>query len=414
MDERLKEAWESCVKCGLCRDVCPVFREEKAEPFVARGHIALLSEFMKGKIDFSGEKSKDYLYKCLLCATCVEACPNSAETDTVVEIARLHVSKRHGLPLYKRVMGHVLKNRELMDFIVGSGAVLLSTLFKSTKLSREAIELPGSLLDRLIPPMDRVSFINKYAKRKRGRVALFPGCLINYSYRKVGDDFVYILGELGIDFVVPEKQMCCGGPVYFAGNFKDAEYLARKNVELFLSLDVEHIIVLEPTCLSVMKFDYPKLAMYLEDKELEEKTRKVAARMIDPVKFLYENTNLIRMLGNLDVNTTYHDPCHLKRTQGIKNEPRDFLRKISRFREMKNADRCCGNGGTFSVDYRELSLRIGSRKFEWIAETEADYLVTGCSACMMQLSEILHRYGRDDIKTVHTIELIKEALEVGV
>ncbi len=43
MDEKLKQEWESCVKCGLCRSVCPVFKELRQEPFVARGHISLLS-----------------------------------------------------------------------------------------------------------------------------------------------------------------------------------------------------------------------------------------------------------------------------------------------------------------------------------------------------------------------------------
>ena len=78
---------------------------------------------------------------------------------------------------------------------------------------------------------------------------------------------------------------------------------------------------------------------------------------------------------------------------------------------MNESDRCCGNGGTFSIDYPELSQKIALRKVDNIIKSGAEYLVTGCSGCMMQLSGILHRTKNDNIKTLHTIELINMALE---
>ena len=416
MDRRITESINSCVKCGICRSVCPVFKEEKAEPFVARGHITLLGELIKGSIDFDEKESKDYLYKCLLCTTCVEACPNDSPTDMIVEFARNRVIEKHGLPLYKRIMARVMKNRQLMDFAYKSAGYLSGFLFNEKKEASRAgaalkVNTPYLSKNELLPPVtNKKTFIEKYKSKGRAKVALFPGCLINYAYTEIGDALVKILKKLKISFIVPQNQLCCGAPIYASGNLKDAEYLAKKNIEIFEALDVEYILVLEPTCASFMVHEYERLFVWLEDKQWEKRAAKIAKKIVDPVKFLYEHTDLAKMIKKLDIKTTYHDPCHLKRTQKISNEPRFFIDKASNFTDMKEADRCCGNAGTFSVDYPELSKKIASHKVKNIVDAEAEYLVTGCSACMMQLSGALHRDGRDGIKTIHTIELIYKAL----
>lgn len=414
MDNRLTKEWESCVKCGLCRSVCPVFRELRQEPFVARGHISLLSEFVKGNFDFDSEKSKDYLYKCLLCTTCVEACPNDSGTDTIVEIARRRIVELHGLPLYKKVMAKILLNRNLMDLSSLSANLLSVFLFnKNSNTSRPSarLKLPFFDKDRLIPPLEPKTFYNKYKSfGENPRISIFPGCLVNYTYVEIGDAFINILHKLNISYIVDKKASCCGAPIYFSGNFDDAKILAKRNIDLFYNQDLDYLIALEPTCASMMKFDYPKLFMYFEDEEYTQKALKFAQKIIDPVKYLYDNTNIKEKLKDSGLSVTYHDPCHLKRTQKVKNEPRELIKKASHFTEMKEADKCCGNGGTFSIDYRDLSLKIASRKIDNILNTKAQALVTGCSACIMQLSEALHIAGHDEVKTLHTLELIDQSL----
>ncbi len=416
MDKRLYAAWESCVKCGICRSVCPVFKEEKIEPYVARGHITLLSEFIKGNLDFTEETAKDYLYKCLLCTTCVESCPNNSETDTIVEIARHEVIKKHGLPAYKKVMSKLLKNRKLMDFAFKSASTFSNIFTKGIDSPREGINLKvplkGIEKNRTLPPLSKKTFLDKYGSDKtKAKIAIFPGCLINYAYVEIGDAFVNILNKLSIDFTVPNKQLCCGAPIYFAGNFDDTRFLAEKNIGLLLNLDVEKVVILEPTCASVIKIDYPKLFMYFEDREWEKKARELSEKVIDPISYIFNFTNTKEKLKKLNIKTTYHDPCHLKRSLKVKYEPRELLKKATIFNEMKEADRCCGNGGTFSLDYRDTSVKIALKKVQNTTDTDADYLVTSCSACLMQLTDIMHLNGKDNIKTKHLIEILDEALE---
>lgn len=422
MDERLKKDWESCVKCGLCRSVCPVFSELRQETFVARGHISLLNEFIKGNFDFNEkDKSKDYLYKCLLCTTCVEACPNDSATDTIVELARRRIVEKHGLALYKRIMAKVLLNRKLMDLSVLTGSLLSNFIFNRNKNTpSESISLKFALpffdKNRLIPAPSPKTFYQKYTSfGNNPKVSIFPGCLINYTYVKIGDAFINILRKLSISYIVDSRASCCGAPVYFSGNFDDARTLAKRNIDLFYDQAIDFLIVLEPTCASMIKYDYPKLFMYFDDKDYIEKSLRFAKKIIDPVKYLHDNTDIKEKLKNTNLNVTYHDPCHLKRTQKVKNEPRVLLNKAANFIEMKEADRCCGNGGTFSIDYRDLSLKIGSRKVDNIINSKANVLITGCSACIMQLSEVLHIAGHDEIKMLHTLELIDLSLgEVNV
>jgi glycolate oxidase iron-sulfur subunit len=67
---------DRCNKCGSCRDVCPVFREMGAEPWVARARVQLLNAVLEGKANFS-DRFTEIMNACLLCKACVANCPNS-------------------------------------------------------------------------------------------------------------------------------------------------------------------------------------------------------------------------------------------------------------------------------------------------------------------------------------------------
>ena len=49
-------------------------------------------------------------------------------------------------------------------------------------------------------------------------------------------------------------------------------------------------------------------------------------------------------------SVTYHDPCHLARGQGVRDHPRQLLRLACGpgFKDMAEADRCCGLAGTYA------------------------------------------------------------------
>lgn len=142
--------------------------------------------------------------------------------------------------------------------------------------------------------------------------------------------------------------------------------------------------------------------MYARAKELGDKS--------------YDFCKLFHMLGGLaqegddkPMNITYHDSCHLKRSLGVYKEQRELLSKTNgvHLTEMEECDVCCGFGGSYSVQFPEISAPILENKINHIEETGADYVVVDCPGCMMQIKGGLDARGLP-IKVKHTAEVIAE------
>jgi len=104
---------------------------------------------------------------------------------------------------------------------------------------------------------------------------------------------------------------------------------------------------------------------------------------------------------------TYHDSCHLLRGLGISEQPRRLIRNIKKAEliEMKDSDRCCGFGGTFSVKYPVISTAMVDDKVHNIIASGAD-TVTGCDiSCLMNIQGRLSRIG-SSVKTLHIAQLL--------
>ena len=127
------------------------------------------------------------------------------------------------------------------------------------------------------------------------------------------------------------------------------------------------------------------------DADQQDRVRDWAKKTVDITDFL------VRQVGvNLEVppetseikpGITYHDPCHLRKSLGVSAPPRAMLQGDTRFRfkEMAEADACCGCGGSFTLEYYELSSAVGARKRAAILQSGAEVVATACPACMLQL-----------------------------
>ena len=112
------------------------------------------------------------------------------------------------------------------------------------------------------------------------------------------------------------------------------------------------------------------------------------------VELIFSEEN-VSQVEHEPVVVTYHDPCHAARGQKITNEPREILKKIKgvEYRELPEADWCCGGAGSYALSHYDLSQRVLDRKMENLKKTDADLLVTSCPACMIQLSYGIRRHG---------------------
>ncbi len=117
-------------------------------------------------------------------------------------------------------------------------------------------------------------------------------------------------------------------------------------------------------------------------------------------------------LGSLDISplrhmksATYHDPCHLNYSLGIKKEPRELIQRAGIELIEAEGEGCCGFGGVFSLHNRDLSKDLMDKRVDAYLKTGAEAIVTACPGCMMQLGA-----GIKDKPVFHIIELVEEAI----
>ena len=74
--------------------------------------------------------------------------------------------------------------------------------------------------------------------------------------------------------------------------------------------------------------------------------------------------------------------------------------------EMGETEACCGFGGTFAVKYPQISTAMAEVKCNSILETQADYVVSNDSSCLMQIQGWFDRNCGKTIKSLHIAEVL--------
>lgn len=428
---------DDCIKCGKCKPVCTIFNINQDEATSPRGFIDLLGAYKRDELELD-KTAKDIFESCFLCTNCVEVCPNDLPTDMIIEQVRYDIAKKFGIAWYKRLFFFLLRHRKIMDFMSKLGWMFQTCAIKIDEAKQSAkprFSLPIVKKNRALPFADKTSFLNKYPENikakakseiketleisetseKKNKVAIFIGCMSNYTYTATGDSLVKILKKLELDIFIPKKQLCCGAPAYFTGAFDTVDYLTKKNIEYFESWidDVDAVIIPEATCSAMINKDWEH---FLHDQpEWQERAVKLSKKIFLATKWLENNTDLKTMLSNsgkkFDQLVTYHDPCHAKKMQGVWKEPRELLKQNYVLKEMSDPNRCCGFGGiTMQTEKFSFAKAAGAPKAAMIRDTKAQIVSAECSACRMQITDSLDR-ANVDVIFKNPIELIAEALE---
>ncbi len=419
---------DDCVKCGKCKPVCTIFNINQDEATSPRGFIDLLGAYERNELELD-QTAKDIFESCFLCTNCVEVCPNDLPTDMIIEQVRSDIAKKFGIAWYKRLFFFLLRHRKTMDFMSKLGWMFQTCALKLDEKKQSALprfSLPIVKKGRVLPFADARSFLNKYPanikainkveeENKKNKVAIFIGCMSNYTYTNTGDALVKILKKLELDIMIPKKQLCCGAPAYFTGAFDTVDYLAKKNIEYFETWidEVDAVIIPEATCSAMIKQDWEH---YFHDQpQWKERAIKLSKKIFMATKWLENSTDLKNLLASsgkkFDELVTYHDPCHAKKMQGIWQEPRTLLKQNYVLKEMSDSNRCCGFGGvTMQTEKYDFAKAAGAPKAAMIKETKAQIVSAECSACRMQITNSLY-LANVDVQFKNPIELIAQALE---
>ena len=234
-------------------------------------------------------------------------------------------------------------------------------------------------------------------------VTLFVQCLVDGIYPEVGEAMVAIFNKLGISVNCPLDQTCCGQPAFNAGYRKAAKVAAKRFIEIFE--DSESIVCPSGSCVSMVKNHYREL--FEDDLKWFERAVEVGQKTFELSQYIVDILKIEDVGASYNGKVTYHDSCHLLRELGISEQPRRLIRNIKRAQliEMKDSDRCCGFGGTFSVKYPVISTAMVDDKVDNIIASGAD-TVTGCDvSCLMNIQGRLSRIG-SSVKTLHIAQLL--------
>ncbi|SMB94383.1 glycolate oxidase iron-sulfur subunit [Desulfonispora thiosulfatigenes DSM 11270] len=410
--EAVKDEIAKCMKCGNCQAVCPIYLEERIEGTVARGKIKLVETLLDNKLEVNEEYAKK-LDLCLTCKACSVNCPCGVQVDKIILGARAEIARRKGISPIKKLIFKGLENQKLLNVGAKAGGFFQGIVFKKHKtLSGAHPRFPFGLdLRRIIPNLattplrDKLPEVNK-VKNPVKKVAFFTGCTMNYAYIDVGEALVNVLLKNNIEVIIPKNQHCCGTPILTSGDAETATKMAKSHIDIFSALDVDKIITGCGSC--GMTFNKNYLDLLEAEPEYYEKAKKIAAKVIDISDFLMTEIDIDKSkLGKVDMKVTYHDPCHLNRGMGVKNPPREIIKSIPGidFIEMKNADRCCGGAGSFTLSHYELSMNIHKHKVDSIKDTKAEAVITACPACMMQITDGMNRFELE-LPIYHIIQLL--------
>ncbi|MGI5911811.1 MAG: (Fe-S)-binding protein [Syntrophomonadaceae bacterium] len=415
----VKEQIMKCVRCGKCRSVCPVFAEIRNETAAPRGHVFMVQMLRDNNVAASQELY-DRFSNCLLCETCSVNCPSGIDVHELNAAARSYIYEQHPNPGKNLVFdimwtkpGLLRNSTRLLSVIQKLG---LQAFARKTGLTQV---LPGDLpkaeqIMTAVPGRSartRLKSFNPALGEKKYTVGYFLGCGTDIFNPDIAVATVDVLTRNGCEVIIPEDMKCCGLPHVANGKMDTAADLARHNIKAFNSYNFDYIISDCGSCTSALS--RKNMELLLGGSKIEQEALAFADKVIDLTKFLIEIIDIkIPQNVNNTTKVTYHDPCHLANAQGIKEQPRELLRRIPGVDliEMEDANRCCGGSGTYSLTHYDLSMQILDRKMTSVIATGASVLATCCPSCSIQLRYGCKRHNWD-CQVVHPIELASQSYQ---
>lgn len=393
------DAIAQCNRCGFCQVDCPIFRATGHESGVARGRLALLRALIEGRLEWNRELEEP-LFDCLGCGACTASCFPAVPTADLVTKARSEYLERvDRKPTHRLLFDYLLPYPRRLHFAARAVA-----LGKNTGISKIAGALgllrifgrdfsrAEGIIKKLphLPFRDRIKPGVYDGSEKTGRIGYFVGCGVDVIQQETGRATLLLLKRAGKTVTLLDN-CCCGLPAHSYGDFDSAKKLAAKNLDILSSDEFDVIVSDCSSCASFLK-QYPEI--FADDNKRHQQAQTVASRFKDIVELIVSGQPA-SFSPEKPVVATYHDPCHASRGQGLVKEPREILDNMQgiEYREMPEADWCCGGPGSYALSHYDLSRKVLHRKMENLEKTDADLLVTSCPACMIQLSYGVRRHG---------------------
>ncbi|WP_059173752.1 (Fe-S)-binding protein [Bacillus sp. FJAT-27445] len=416
----------NCMRCGFCLPSCPTYIESGfQETHSPRGRIALMKAVADGLIE-PGEDFERSLDLCLGCRACETVCPSGVRYGSLLEEARDIISSNKTYSFgvnvarkaaFKGLFPHQDRMRSvagLIGFYQRSGLQTAVRKLGFINLFPESLASMEKILPD-VPPMkelkNRPEYMPAIGKRTM-RVAFFRGCLMDTMFLETNNATLKLLQLAGCEVVIPNSQACCGALHGHYGEKNSAKEMAKKNIEAFEGTGADYIISNAGGCGGFL-IDYGHLLQ--NDKDWRTRAEIFSSKIKDLSEVLIE----AGFLGKVDLElpsqvVTYQDSCHLLNAMKTASAPRTLLMAIkgAEYREMAEADRCCGSAGIYNIIESEMSMKVLDYKMEKAKDTHAAAIVTANPGCLLQMKLGIEREGlTKSMRATHIADFLLDAVK---
>jgi len=407
-------AMRRCVGAAVCRrkdggTMCPSYMVTHEEKHSTRGRARVLFEMLQGDPINEGWRSepvREALDLCLSCKGCKDECPvrvdmaaYKAEFLSHYYEGRLRPRHAYAFGLIHIWAGIAARMPRLMNFI--THAPILGDI------ARRVVNMHP---ERSIPRFAPQTFKEWFRKRPRSasadrpEVLLWPDTFNNHFHPETARAAVEVLEAAGFHVVVPERDFCCGRPLYDYGMLHTAKRWLREILEEFKPRIKAGLpfVVLEPSCAAVFRDELPDLFPH------DENARRLCRQTFLLSEFLEQKAPGYTP-SRLSRTAVVHGHCHHKAIMGMDDETSMLDRMGLNYTLLDSG--CCGMAGAFGFehDHYEISVRAGERVLlPAVRSTDDDALIVADGfSCREQIAQ---QAGR---RALHLAEVLRMAMDAA-
>ena len=393
--DRILGAADQCVKCGLCLPACPTYGISRNEADGPRGRIALLQGLALGALE-PDSRLTHHLDACLSCRACEAVCPAKVPFADLMNLGRDELQSRVGARPGAGWARLALSPRTLR---LGAWLLYLAQRTGLRRLARRCglLRLVGAtrldaLAPELIEPPRALGDFHPARGARRGRVALFTGCIGGGFDQRTLRAAIRVLSTQGYDVSLPRQQGCCGALARHAGRGEEAQALRARNRAAFQADDADSVVFVASGC----------------GAELAAEPH--APGYVDLMAFLAANWRE-QPLRPLAQTAAVHEPCTQRNVLGTQTAVYALLAKIPQLKltPLPGNDRCCGAAGSQMLTDPAQADRLRAPKLRAVADLAPHYLLTSNIGCALHLAAGLRADGAA-VAPMHPVELLAQQL----
>ena len=409
-----------CCRCSACKwipmqqisgydfaRVCPSISRFNFHSYSGGGRMNIGSAMLRGDIDYT-DRLLHIIYNCQMCGACGVSC-NYAMDMNVME------------PIYEMRIKSVKDGKTL--------PVLDQTI--------EGLRKNGSILPPKGKRGDWAAGLDlKDAAVEKVDVLLYVGDVTSYdpALQKLAQATARILQKAGVNFgIAGDAETSSGDRAYQMGYEKDFLNQAKKNMDYIRKYNIKTVVTADAESYQAFKVLYDKYKL------------RGDLRVLHITEYIQQLVREGRLTpkNRVELNVTYHDPCHLGRlgepwnhwegkkipgdrfvfdpprpyrrgTNGVYEAPRAVLNsipglKLAEMPRIREYAWCCGSGGGVGRSNPEFAQWTSRERIDEAETTGAEAIVTACPWCEKTFNKTIEDSG-SRMQVFDIVELFEQAV----